>query len=167
VHGIAAEHNAETQRCVVVSQVPVGQSLFALQPHAPATQAVPIVLPAQLTHAAPLAPHSLAAVPLTQVPPVQQPPLHGELALQPATQLCVVVLQAEPLGQSLGPLQPQLPATHAWPAVAAVQSLQVPLPHALGALPDAHWPLAAQQPPLHGWVALQLEVQWLVATSHA
>jgi hypothetical protein len=77
VHGIAAEHSAATHRCVVVSQVPVRQSPFTLQPHAPAMHAVPIELAAQLTHAAPLAPHSLAEVPAMQVPKRQQPPLHG------------------------------------------------------------------------------------------
>lgn len=54
-----------------------GQSAATLQPHRPLTQALPTLWPAQLVQRPPLAPQAAPAVPVTQVPPEQQPPLQG------------------------------------------------------------------------------------------
>jgi hypothetical protein len=68
-----------------------------LQPQNPppcvATQADIEVL-AHLMQASPLKPHAVAAVPTTQVEPMQQPPLHGWPGLQAVVHWCTVVSQA-------------------------------------------------------------------------
>jgi hypothetical protein len=67
----------------VVSHVcPAKQSPSPLQPHAPETQTCPATFLVQLAHASPAAPHASVAVPETQVPDEQQPPLHGSLIPQ-------------------------------------------------------------------------------------
>jgi hypothetical protein len=73
--------------------------------------------------------------------------------------VCELVLQARPAGQSAATVQPQLPPTHARPAVALVQSRHEPLaPHAFAAVPLVHAP-PEQQPPLHGCDTEQLVAQ--------
>lgn len=75
----------------------VAQSVAALQPQAPPTH--PMLLPGvtQSVHMPPLVPHAAPAVPATQVPFAQHPPLHvwvGEHAV-----VHVLPLQAYPAGQ--------------------------------------------------------------------
>lgn len=109
----------------------------------------------------------MAAVPDTQVPPEQQPPLHASLALQAVEQRCVTGLHAEPCGQSAGALQPQcepviapLPGMHAEPRGLAVQSRHVPPdPHEPAVLPGSHVPPAPQQLPAQAFPSPQLTVQ--------
>jgi hypothetical protein len=125
---------------------PPGQSDCALQPQKPPLAFVmhtpPIALPTHEAHSIPAAPHAAIVVPLAQMPPEQQPPLHGCVAEQLGVQLCVARLHAWPDGQSLGPLQPHAPARHACPAGALVQSTQLPPdgPHAAGVLPGRQPP---------------------------
>lgn len=109
-------------------------------------------------------PHALLAVPATQVPPLQQPPLQSAFALHVVVQLCVLVLQASPAGQSVGALQPQDPlARHTGPDVPWVQfAHKVPFaPHAAGMVPDWHVPLVAleQHPVGHGEDELHAKLQ--------
>jgi hypothetical protein len=157
------------QLCVPRSQArPDGQSVAALQPHAPATQAWPALALVQSTHALPVEPHALAPVPLggTQLMPSQQPPLQTRPA-HAVEQVRVDTLHAWPIGQSAALVQPHAPETQAWPALALVQSTHaLALPHAPGLVPPAQVPLS-QQLPEHGWVGLQLVVQRLVLVSHA
>ncbi len=54
-----------------------GQSPGTLQPQTPLTQAVPFGLPWQFTHVPPPLPHAVNDVPATQLPPLQQPVVHG------------------------------------------------------------------------------------------
>jgi hypothetical protein len=61
----------------------------------------------QLTHD-PLLAQAFAAVPGAQLPPLQQPPLHGWLASQPVVRQTLSVLQALPLAQSVAAVQPPL-----------------------------------------------------------
>lgn len=104
----------------------------------------------QDAHVPPLPPHAVSAVPATQVPSEQQPPLQAEL---PTPQFVLHVfdrrLQALPAGQSPTTAHPQTPLTHALPFALFVQSAQAPppVPHALPADPATHVP-AEQQPPL-------------------
>jgi hypothetical protein len=147
-----------THWCIVVSQAePAGQSPVMLQPHEPPLaspmQTAPIELDPQGAQAAPESPHLAVAVPSTQVPPEQQPPLHSWVGEQVATHRCVPVLHAESGAQSAGTLQPQAPATQACPEPLAEQSRQaLPLPpQALPLIPDEQT-VPAQQPPLQGWL---------------
>jgi hypothetical protein len=56
----------------------VGQSVVAEHPHVPLLRhRVPEVPPTHETHAAPVAPHSVGAVPGAHFPALQHPPLHG------------------------------------------------------------------------------------------
>jgi len=102
----------------------------------------------------------LTPVPVTQMPPVQQPPLHGWVdGSHCATQRCVVVLHALPAGQSENEWHPQNEepplVMHCSPDVLAAQ-----LVHAGAAALTAHVALvlpgtqvpALQQPPLHARV---------------
>lgn len=65
-HGPEAEH-ATTQRCVTVSQVPLGQSAVPAHPQTPppaeSSQAVPVTFTPQVAHRPPLVPHANAEVP--------------------------------------------------------------------------------------------------------
>jgi len=94
----------KVQRWVALSQETalLGQLAMVLHPHCPppvtATQRLPAV-PAvywagQSRQAPPLLPHAALAVPATQVPFWQQPPLQTWVALQVLVQTWVVVLQA-------------------------------------------------------------------------
>jgi len=131
---------------------------FPPPPHAavhvpPAHVGVPFAHP---TQAPPVAPQAPLAVPATHCAASgsQQPPLHAVSPAAPhaAPQVCVFVLHACPLGQSVATLQPQVPfASHAEPAELLAQFVQAPplVPHAFAAVPPTHvTPL--QQPPLHG-----------------
>jgi hypothetical protein len=78
-----ASPQVASHTCVVVlHDFKLPQSAATLQPHTPATHAVPLALPVQLTHALPRAPQVVPPVPALQVVPLQQPPLHGCPALQ-------------------------------------------------------------------------------------
>jgi hypothetical protein len=90
--------------------LPAGQSLAALQPHAPLLHRWPALLLVQSTHD-PLVAQAFAAVPGAQLPPLQQPPLHRWVTSQPVVEQTPET-QAIPAGQSLPVLQPQAPFTH-------------------------------------------------------
>jgi hypothetical protein len=94
------------------------QAELAAQPHAPAVQVGPGPHVAmQLVHVAPVA-HASSAVPLAQVPELQQPPLHAVSFAppQPVLHWCVIVLHVCPAfapfaaGQSAAVLHPQVSA---------------------------------------------------------
>ncbi len=165
----AAEQHPVGQWCVeshVNVQIPPEhpwapgpQSLTVAHPHWPpgltGSQARPCVLAAQLLHAPPLLPHAAGAVPATQVPDAQHPPLHGWVAgSHCVVQRSVAMSHADPAGQSATDLQPQ----NVWsPAVmhCAPPGLEAQLTHAGTALvtPQAMFVLpcvqvpALQQPP--------------------
>jgi hypothetical protein len=89
LHGWLAGSHFVVHRCVVVLQaVPDGQSASELQPQkvvAPiVTQADPLLLEAQLTHAGAdaVAPHAALELPCEHVPALQHPPLHTAPAAQ-------------------------------------------------------------------------------------
>jgi hypothetical protein len=173
LHGWVAEHTV-THACEVASHdEPDWQSAVELQPQVPPFAPPPVMhsLPRldieQSRHAPPALPQALAAVPPAQVPPAQQPPLHGCVAEHAVTHWCAPTSQASPAGQSPVTLQPQPLPMHAWPRLLAEQSVHaLPLlPQVAPAVPPLQVP-PAQQPPLHGWPALQVVVQWLVP-SHA
>jgi len=63
------------------------QSVATLQPQRPLTHAVLVLWAAQSVHWPPLVPHAAAAVPATQVPFEQQPPLHTWLCEHEAVQV--------------------------------------------------------------------------------
>jgi hypothetical protein len=96
-------------------------------------------------------------LPAAQLPPEQQPPLHGAVIEQLLVQL--PPLHAVPIGQSAAVAQPHAPATHAWPIALAVQSTHCDCaaPHAVACVPAAQVPFA-QQAPLHGCTDEQLVV---------
>jgi hypothetical protein len=177
------ESQAKVQRPVVVSQdvALAGQWVVLVHPHCPppdtATQRLPAVPAAnsagQSEQAPPSVPHVAAAVPGTQLPLSQQPPLQVWVALQEMVQVLLVVSQALPAGQSAAVLQPQAPL--------ARQTVPLAL---LTQLPQTVWPVSAQraevspgsqvpavvaeqQPPLHGCVELQAVPQVLVVVSQA
>jgi hypothetical protein len=77
----------------------------------------------QSLHVPPFKPQAVTEVPVTQVPLLQQPALHGCVALQEVLQVCVVGLQDVPTGQSMLELQPQEPATQARPELEPKQDL--------------------------------------------
>jgi hypothetical protein len=117
LHGCVDEQRL-VQACWLVSQAqPTRQSLEALQPQLPppvtASHTAPAVEEAQGWHRPPPLPHADAMVPVTQVVPSQQPPLHAWPAAQEVEQTCVDGSHAWPVGQSLALMQPQLsvPAT--------------------------------------------------------
>jgi hypothetical protein len=143
------------------------QSAAELQPHlTPPRHTWPLKLMPQLTHAAPLSPHAPVALPVTQVLPEQQPPLHGEVIEQLVVHL--PPLHAVPVGQSASVAQPHAPATQAWPIAFALQSTHCDwaAPHAVGNVPGAQVPFA-QHAPLHGCTAEQLVVHACVVVLQA
>jgi hypothetical protein len=99
--------------------------------------------------ASPLAPHAPSAMPVTQVVPLQQPPLQMVVVpLHAVEHACVEVLQASLAGQAALVAQAQVPPKQPWEAAHVPQ--RPPLtPHAPVVLPVAHVP-DEQQPPLHG-----------------
>ena len=139
---------------------PALQSLTEAQPHWPppltGSHACPCAFPPQPEQAPPLLPHWVTAVPATQIPPAQQPPLQAWDALQAVVQRCVVVSHAVCAGQSATEVQPQNVrspmVTHCAPLAFVVQLTQagalLVAPHAVAVLPCVHTP-PAQQPPLH------------------
>lgn len=77
LHGIAFEQ-AIVHWWFPAHAVADEQSPATLQPHVlPPRHACPVVEPVQSVHAPPVSPHALGAVPATQKPDEQQPPLHG------------------------------------------------------------------------------------------
>jgi hypothetical protein len=152
LHGCIDEHEL-VHLCVDPSHAcPLGQSLAELQPHVPATQAFsePIV---QSVQAPPVLPHTPAALPMTQVPPLQQPPLHSCVDEHEVVHWCLDVSHAWPDGQSVAELQPHPPLTHAWPLPLIVQSAQdAPALPQVAAVPPALQVPLLQQPPLHSCV---------------
>jgi hypothetical protein len=168
------EHAPEHWCVVVLHAVPLAQSAVTLQPHAaPPMHAWPVAFIEQSTHAVPPLPQKPAAVPALQVPTVmpfgiaQQPLAHGEEAVQPEPQVCVVMSHAEP-GQSAAELHPHWPITHACPLGAVEQSTHAsPLAPQLDApVPTLQLP-PEQQPPLHACDAEQLVVHRCVVVLHA
>jgi hypothetical protein len=97
--------------------LPEGQSLTTPQPHvppcAPAMHTDPMLLPLQMVHVPPVFPQPPATRPGVHVPPAQQPPLHGCIALHELPHVWVVASQAAPAGQSVAVVQPHTPAMHA------------------------------------------------------
>jgi hypothetical protein len=174
LHGWAALQPVVQTWLVLSQAAPDEQSPGLLQPHAPppatVTQAEPTPFPEQLWHDPPVAPQAPCAVPRTQMPPWQQPPLQGSVGLHEVEQLLVVRLQAFPLGQSLATLQPQPPPMQAEPA-----ELPAQLKQALPVAPQVgvEVPLLQvepgdeQQPPLQGEDPLQVAVQLWLALSQA
>jgi hypothetical protein len=106
--------------------------------------------------------------PVLQVPPEQQPPLHGCEPEQVEVHWCFDVSHAFPVGQSLDELQPHAPATHWVPLVDILQSLQdAPVaPQVATSVPGLQVP-PAQQPPLHGCDDEQVVVHWCAIVSQA
>jgi hypothetical protein len=151
------------------------QSAVPLHPQVPPvglpTHTWPSLETLQGAQTPPSLPQAEAAKPVTHTPAsasVQQPFLHGWLALQALVHWWVLTSQAVLSGQSEVVAQPQVPATQAWPAGALEQSRQVlpAAPQAATAVPEPHTP-PWQQPPLHSWAGLQEVVQrccdWLQA----
>jgi hypothetical protein len=97
---------------VPLQAVPVGQSVTVLQPQAPPMHCAPSE-PPQVLQLAPVAPQAAGALPATQLVPSQQPPLHTSPLAQLVEQVCDDRLQAVPLGQSPGTLQPHTPPVQA------------------------------------------------------
>jgi hypothetical protein len=174
-------HGCETlqlvvQACAAALQARLElQSPAAPQPQAPPPEAVshtwPIALPRQVAQTSPIEPQAVVDVPVKHTPPeawLQQPWLHGWLALQALVQVCVPRSQALCTGQSLVWVQPQAPVTQAWPLLLLLQSRQAlpALPQLAGTVPALQVPLR-QQPPLHGCEALHELVQMRVALSQA
>jgi hypothetical protein len=98
LHGCVDEQLV-VQVWLVPSQAePIGQSAAELQPHAPPPDTVrqtePSALPMQVPHAVPVAPQLVVEVPLAQVEPLQQPPLHGCVDEQVLVHWCEVASHA-------------------------------------------------------------------------
>ena len=99
--------------------------------------------------AVPVLPHSALVIPLTQVVPLQHPPLQVSPPVQLDVHLFVMGSHVRPKPQSCSVLQPQneplLPTMHACPTPIAVQSAQSPpLPHAVGLDPATQVPTEQQ-----------------------
>jgi hypothetical protein len=117
VHGLVAEqvklHRWSPRLQPVLA---AGQSVFVPHPQKPPLESVSQTPPAepwpsaivQLVQAPPLSPHSTVAFPDLHIPPAQQPPLHGCVALHTCVHWCVVVLQASANPQSAALLQPHV-----------------------------------------------------------
>jgi hypothetical protein len=84
------------------------------------------VLPLQVVQISPLPPHALLLAPAVQVLFSQQPPLHSWVGPQAFVHLRVLMSQALPVGQSLGPLHPQTLFTQADPSAFPTQLTQFP-----------------------------------------
>lgn len=157
---------------------PAPQSFTEVQPHCPppatGSQTWPCVLPEQLLHAPPLLPHCPLVVPATHLPPLQQPPLQGCVALHVPVHRWVVVSHAASAGQSATELHPQnvlAPlVTHCTPAGLDAQLVHAEAPpviaHAAPVVPCTQAP-ALQQPPLHVRPPAHDAEQAWVAGSHA
>ncbi len=160
-----AEH-VVTQACVLVLHEPPLQSAVPLQPQLPppvtATHADPTLVPVQLPHAPPDAPHAVGESPVVHSPLEQQPPLQS-LCVEPPHEdvhWWVVVSHAWPAAQSVASLQPHVPppfavlvATHAVPPsvlTAQLEHIEPARPHTVLLSLGSHVPAALQQVPLHG-----------------
>jgi hypothetical protein len=89
------------------------------------------VVATQSLQAPPPVPQALAPLPSVQLPLLQQPLQAPAEQLPPGRHCEVDALHTLPAGQSLAPLQPQMPLTQAEPAALPVQGPQVapPVPH--------------------------------------
>jgi hypothetical protein len=152
-----------------------GQFDAVLQPQVPplpdvsAMHLLPIVLVTpQLMQLFPVSPQAASAVPAAQVPALQQPPLHWKPPAQLVEHSFVVVLQALPVEQSPGTVQPHLPATQTWLSAPVEQLRQAPpiAPQALAAVPATQL-VPSQQPPLQARPPTQLDWQVCVVVLHA
>jgi hypothetical protein len=76
----------------------------------------------------PGAPQAVAELPSVQMPPEQQPLQAPAEQLPPGMHCEVDAEQTLPVGQSLGPLQPQWPLTQAPPALLPLQEPQLAPP---------------------------------------
>jgi hypothetical protein len=148
----------------------IGQSAATLQPQVPPRQRWPIAWSAQSVQPLPLVPQAWSSLPVPQLEPAQQPPLHGCETLQLLVQACAATLQARLLLQSLGVPQPQAPPplalSHTWPALLPRQVAHTSPrePQAVVEVPVRHTPPDdwLQQPWLHGCDPLQALVHlWL------
>ena len=109
LHGVFMSH-ADPHVCVVVLHAWfAAQSLALVQPQTlvpvMSRHAEPALLPAQLPQLACPSAHAVDVVPGAHMPPSQQPPLHGCVALHAVVQVPLVVSHDCPPGQSLGPAQ--------------------------------------------------------------
>jgi hypothetical protein len=116
LHGWLVEQPVVHAPAAVSHAEPAGQSPVPAQPHAPPPPTAPHTAPmlevVQSTHAPPAAPHAFEAVPPTQLPPEQQPPLHALVGPHAIAQVCALGSHALPTAQSLAVVQPQLPPRH-------------------------------------------------------
>jgi hypothetical protein len=115
-----------------------GQFDAMLQPQVPpppdasAMHLLPLVLgEVQLVQLFPVSPQAVSAMPVAQVPAAQQPPLHWKPPTQLVEHSWVEVLQALPVEQSPGRVQPHLPP----PAVVTQAWLSAPIWQFTQALP--------------------------------
>jgi hypothetical protein len=120
LQGCVASH--DVVQTPLLHAVSAGQSADVLQPQPAARHTCPLVAAVQLAQAAPDVPQAPLAVPATQVPLLQQPPLHGWVASH-ARPHRFAALHALFAGQSAAPLQPQFPVRHRWPEPLVVQSV--------------------------------------------
>jgi hypothetical protein len=121
LHPVLAPPQSDWHEWIASEQAVIeAQSVAALQPQSPATHALLVPCVAQSLHAPPFVPHAAAAVPVTQVPFAQQPPLHAWVAEHAVVH--VPPLHAYPGGQSdvnvhvvvHWPLWHVMPPEHAW-----------------------------------------------------
>jgi hypothetical protein len=126
---------------------PTGQSDASLHPQVPATQALPIMLFMQSTHAVP-EPHALGLVPGVHAP--EGPPQQLPVGHRPPLHLAA---QVPPTHSGVTPLH----ATHAPPADPQLELEDVPATHSV----------PSQQPPLHFKPPAQLFPHSPVAGLHA
>ena len=108
--------------------------------------------PLQVTQVPPVIPQAELALPGTQVPRRQHPVRHFLSRSQVLLHSFVLGSHEASAAQSAGALQPQRPATQAWPSTLLPQSTQVspPDPQAPASRPATQLLSAPQQPPLHG-----------------
>ncbi len=126
---------------------------FELQPHAPLMHAVPLGDDVHTAHEPPGGPHAPGVLPVWQLVPSQQAPLH----VRPPVHDVLHVLDDEhalPVGQSPAAPHPQVPPSwHTWPADCVEQSVHSP-PLTPQSVPPAApvWQrpdVASQHPVLH------------------
>jgi hypothetical protein len=141
----------------LLQQVPPPQPPLPTLPQAlvqaPAAQVgMPL---AHTAHAPPVVPQAPLAIPMTQLPAWQQPPLHMEWFASPhgVSHTWVIVLQDVVAGQSVALLQPHaMPPRQTWPAGDVEQLTQADpsAPQETLVVPGTHVRLTPQQPPLQG-----------------
>jgi hypothetical protein len=174
---LASPHEDSQRWVVVLHDSRPGQSLATVQPQPMARHFDPVGAFVQSRHELPYcgSAHAVWLVPLTQLEPLQQPPLHSVLGSQLVEQVGSPVgpkLHAWLTGQSVTCWQPHLPPPDTakqigpWPLVAHGTHAPPVAPQAAGLVPLAQEP-ALQQPLLHGCPAEQDVVQVCVVPSQA